>query len=62
MFNKGWLGYIYENEVYGGNQNGWSFPVHRNSVIKDAVMVYVLKTIVDACCDKVAAMERPIQS
>jgi hypothetical protein len=41
----------------GGNQNGWSFPVHRKSAIKGAVMMYVPKTIVSACCDKVAGMD-----
>ena len=41
----------------GENQNGWSFPGNPENDVDDAVMVYVLNTIVGSCCDKVAAME-----
>ena len=41
----------------GENQNGWSFPGNPENDVEDAVMVYVLNTIVGSCCDKVAAME-----
>ena len=40
----------------GENQNGWSFPDNPENDVEDAVMVYVLNTIVGSCCDKVAAM------
>ena len=56
LTKDGWNAYM-KMKFNGGNQNGWSFPVHRKSVIKDAVMIYVPKTIVSACCEKVAAMD-----
>ena len=33
----------------GENQNGWSFPGNPENDVEDAVMVYVLNTIVASC-------------